>query len=56
MVMVTTTEVESRAPPAVLFHGGKPRTGYMAGIVAVCALIVTLIRYALTFLPALDSG
>jgi hypothetical protein len=40
----------------VLFHGGKPRTGYMAGIVVVCDLIVTLIRYALTFLPALDSG
>jgi hypothetical protein len=57
-INTTVTEVEwtSKPPPAVVLHGGKPRIDYMAGMVAVCALMVTLIHYALTFLPALDSG
>jgi hypothetical protein len=57
-INTTITKVESAAkpPPAVALHGGKPRIDYMAGMVAVCALMVTLIHYALTFLPALDSG
>jgi hypothetical protein len=55
----TTTigaDAVSKAPPALALQLGKPRIDYMAGMVAVCALRVTLIHYALTFLPALDSG
>ena len=54
----TTTELDSvsKQPSTVVLQGGKPRIDYMAGMVAVCALLVTIIHYALTFLPALDSG
>jgi hypothetical protein len=55
-VMTTTTELELKAPPAVLLRGGTSRVDYMVSIVAVCALMVTLVHYALTLLPALDSG
>jgi len=57
-VRTTTTEVEStpKQSSTMVLQGGKPRIDYMAGMVAVCALLVTIIHYALTFLPALDSG
>jgi Glycosyl hydrolases family 16 len=57
---INTTTIEadavSKIPPAIALQVSKPRIDYMAGMVAVCALIVTLVHYALTFLPALDSG
>jgi len=34
----------------------RQRVDYMAGIVALCSTIVTWSHFALTFLPALDSG
>jgi hypothetical protein len=57
-INVTTTEVDadSESSTIMVLHGGKPRIDYMAGMVSVCALIVTLIHYVLTFLPALNSG
>ncbi|KAN0108063.1 glycoside hydrolase family 16 protein [Hyaloscypha variabilis] len=56
--ITTVTEAASTPKPSsiVVLQGGKPRIDYMAGMVAICALMVTIIHYALTFLPALDSG
>ncbi|TAQ90608.1 hypothetical protein B7494_g1079 [Chlorociboria aeruginascens] len=51
-----TGAVPGAPAPAGPIAPARQRIDYMAGIVALCSLLVTMSHFGLTFLPALDMG